>query len=100
MSHNMEEMMPKILFIKSGQQENPVTKVLEKNILDSKVLINSKTLKYMGLELLPIGEATHMVDFAGPDYVLIEVTESEAYELCLEKSGFYLIQDLRPFDVN
>ncbi len=92
--------MPKILFVKSGQHENPVTKVLEKTIQESKTLIKSKTLKYIGSVLSPIGDATHMADFAGPDHVVIEVSESEAKVLGHEKSGFYLIQDLKPSEVS
>ncbi len=91
--------MPKILFVKSGDHEKPVTKVLEKNIHEAKTLIESKTLKYLGLDLSPIGKASRMADFAGPDHVVLEVSESEAEELGKIKAGFHLVQELKPSEV-
>ena len=91
--------MPKILFVKSGDHENPVTKVLEKNIQEVKTLTKSKPLKYLGLVLPPIGEASHMADFAGPDHVVLEVSESEAEELGKINPGFHLVQELKPSEV-
>lgn len=92
--------MPKILFVKSGDHEYPVTKVIEKDIHEVQALINSETLKYLGSAVSPIGEATRMADFAGPDHVVLEVSESEAETLGKINPGFYLVQQLKPSEVS
>ncbi|MEW8052074.1 MAG: hypothetical protein AB2809_17075 [Candidatus Thiodiazotropha sp.] len=91
--------MPKLLFVKSGDHEEPVTKVLKKNIYETRSIIKSKRLKYLGLVLSPIGEESRMADFAGPVHVVLEVSESEAVELADICTGFHLVEELKPAEV-
>ena len=48
--------MAKILFVKSGAHENPVTKTSEADVRKAKVLIGTRQTKFLGSALEPIGE--------------------------------------------
>lgn len=91
--------MPIILLVKSGRAENPVTKKIEKDVNTIKILLTKHKLRYLGTELPPIEATARMSDYAGPQYVVLEVTESEANTLALNKSGFYLVSDLNPAEI-
>jgi hypothetical protein len=91
--------MPNILFVKSGKHETQVTNTISKDIHQSRCLIKSKELKYLGLNLPPIGVASHMAEYAGPDHVVLEVSKSDAIELGNMNPGYHLIKELKPNEV-
>lgn len=91
--------MPKRLLVKSGKVENPVTSESEQDLNKTRDLLAKRKLQYLGTELPIIGETTRMVEFAGPEHVVLKISESEASELGLKKSGFYLVQNLKPAEV-
>lgn len=88
-----------IKLVKSGNVDDQVTKILEMEPKQVKSQIGNRTLRYIGLELVPIGEATRMSPFAGPDYVVLNVKANDKGELGLQKTGFYLVEDLNPSDL-
>ncbi len=92
--------MAKILFVKSGEHENPVTKTSEADVKITKMLIGTRKTKFIGSTLEPIGEKSRMSDYAGPDHVVLELSESEAVELELVNgSGLYVVDGLSPAEV-
>jgi len=88
-----------VLLVKSGNVDNPVTKILEMEPKQVKSQIGNRTLRYIGLELEPIGEATRMSAYAGPDHVVLNVKANNKDELGLQKAGFYLVADVNPSDL-
>ena len=92
--------MAKILFVKSGAHENPVTKSSEADVKKIKTLIGARKTKFIGSTLEPIGEKSRMADYAGPDHVVLELSGPEAVELELvDGSGLYVVSGLSPAEV-
>ena len=91
--------MSKLLLVRSGSSENPVTNIIEFRIDDIKHFIANRTLHFLGMELVTIGETRRMSDFVGPDHVVLELVEAEKEELNRDEAGFYLIEGLSPSDV-
>lgn len=58
------------------------------------------TLEYLGSDLSPIGDGSRMADYAGPEYVVLEVSISEAEELDKLEPGFHLVRELKPSDID
>lgn len=92
--------MAKLLFIKYGAHENPITKSSNKNIDEIKNIIGKCKTRFIGKELTPIGESTRMSDFSSPDCIALELTEPESNELKTKNGlGFYLVENLKPSEV-
>ncbi len=88
----------RILFVRSGRHDDPVTKVIESDASAVDRLIAGHQLKHLGVRLPPIGESTALQDFAGPDYVVLDVPRG-AEVTGVDKPGLYLVADLRPSQV-
>jgi hypothetical protein len=91
--------MSKLLLVRSGASENPVTKTIELSVDEIKHFIVNRRLRFLGNKLVPIGETNRMSDFVGPDHVVLELEEAEKEELNIDEVGFYLIEGLSPSDV-
>jgi len=89
----------KVLFVKSGNVDNSITKILEMDPKQVKSQIGNRRLHCVGLELVSINEATRMSACAGPDHVVLNVRANDKDELGLQKAGFYLVADMKPSDL-
>ena len=88
----------RVLLVRSGQHEEPVTRVieLEANAVDD--LIAGHRLKFLGARLPEIGEGGALQDFTGPDHVVVDLPRG-ALLAGAEDPGLYLVQDLKPASI-
>jgi hypothetical protein len=94
--------MSKLLFAKSGKQEDPVTNSQELEVDDLKPIIGNRELIYLGppaKELPPLGQPSKFDGSKGTDCMVILVSKIEASSLNCSYSGFYLVDGLRPSEV-
>jgi hypothetical protein len=86
----------RILFVKSGHHDSPVTKAIDADLPRVNTLIAGRHLKFLGLDMpvLP-GETSALSDFAGPDHVVLEVPPG-AEIAGAKESGLYLVIGVRP----
>jgi hypothetical protein len=87
--------MMRVLLVKAGKQDNPVTK--EVDIEESRVAkaIAGHELKFLGATLRHIGKATHMSDFSGPDHVVLDASAGSNLP-GVDQRGYYLVVGLPP----
>ena len=85
----------RVLFVKAGEHDNPVTR--EVDIEERRVAkaIVGRQLKFLGATLPPIGKKTHMSDFSGPDYVVLDVSAGSNLP-GVDQRGYYLVAGLLP----
>lgn len=85
----------RVLFVKAGEHDNPVTK--EADIEESRVAkaIAGRQLKFLSATLPPIGKETHMSDFSGPDYVVLDASGGSNLP-GVDQRGYYLVVGLLP----
>jgi transcriptional regulator with XRE-family HTH domain len=85
----------RILLVRSGTHDEPVTAVIESDETKVNSLIAGRRLRFLGARLRVIGENTRMSSFAGPRYVVLEIPVG-ANLPGAEQPGLYLVQDLAP----
>ena len=91
--------MRRMLFVKSGKHENPVTKTTEVDEPTIVGLVNwSGALRYLGDTLSPLGEASKLGAFAGPDHVVLQLP-ADGLAAKLNGAGFYLVPTIHPSDL-
>jgi len=85
----------RVLFVKAGEHDNQVTK--EADIEEGQVaeLVAGHQLKFLGATLPPIGKETHMSDYSGPDYVVLDASTGSSLP-SLDQRGYYLVVGLPP----
>jgi hypothetical protein len=85
----------RILFVRTGIQPQPVTRILESDGQQVHLIIKGHSLKYIGNRLRPIGEtsAPHIVD--GPEFVVLDIPKGVAVAGA-DRPGLFLVCDLRP----
>lgn len=90
-----EEATMRVLFVKAGKHDNAVTK--EADIEESRVAkaITGCQLKFLGATLPTIGKETHMSDFSGPDYVVLDASAGSNLP-SVDQRGYYLVVGLLP----
>ena len=87
--------MTRVLFVKSGKHENPITKATEMEDTRVAKAIAGHKLKFLGSTLPPIGEVTRMSQFSGPDNVVLDTRASTGLP-GVDERGFYLVVGLAP----
>ncbi len=85
----------RVLLVRSGRHDEPVTKVLELDAHDVGRLVAGHQLKPLGNRLPVIGEAGGLQAFTGPDHVVLDVPRGLALNGSNEP-GLYLVADLSP----
>ena len=85
----------RILLVRSGEHEAPVTKAIVADEAQANKLIAGHQLKYLGARLPPIGETSRLASFTGPQYVVLEVSPG-ANISGAQEAGLYLVQDMAP----
>jgi transcriptional regulator with XRE-family HTH domain len=85
----------RILLVRSGKHEAPVTKAIEADEAQANRLVVGHHLKYLGTRLPPIGETSRLASFTGPQYVVLEVSPGVKVSGAQE-AGLYLVQDMAP----
>lgn len=91
--------MAELLLVRSGNAENPVTERFDVAVDGLQRLIGPRRLHYLGTGLPPIGETSRVSEFADPDHVVVNVTESDMKDLRVADRGFYIVEGLSPADV-
>jgi hypothetical protein len=85
----------RILLVRSGIHESPVTKTFESDEAQASRLVAGHRLKYLGTRLRPIGESRPLAAYSGPDHVVLEVAPGADISGAAEP-GLYLVLDLHP----
>ena len=85
----------RILLVRAGAHEVPVTKAIETDETQANKLIAGHLLKYLGTRLPPIGETSPLASYTGPQHVVLEVSQG-ANVSGAEEPGLYLIRDFAP----
>lgn len=91
--------MIRVLFVKSGPGENRIT--LKGDASEDQVakLRGGRSLKGLGARLGVIGSPTGKTDFAGPEYVVLDVPVGASVPGATE-AGYYLVLDLHPSQID
>ena len=87
--------MIRVLFVKSGKHEDPITKATEMEETRVAKAIEVHKLKFLGSTLPPIGESTRMSQFSGPNHVVLDARASTGLR-GVDEHGFYLVVGLAP----
>jgi transcriptional regulator with XRE-family HTH domain len=85
----------RILLVRSGAHETPVTKAIEADEAQANRLVAGYHLKYLGTRLPPIGETSRLTSFTGPQHVVLEVSPG-ANVSGAQEPGLYLVRDMAP----
>ena len=85
----------RILMVRSGAHEAPVTKTIEADEAQANKLIVGHRLKYLGTRLPPIGETSRLASYAEPEHVVLEIP-SGVNVSGAQESGLYLVLDMSP----
>jgi hypothetical protein len=85
----------RILLVRSGIHEAPVTKTIEADEVQANKLIAGHHLKYLGTRLPPIGETSRLASYTGSQYVVLEVSQG-ANVAGAQEPGLYLVRDMAP----
>jgi transcriptional regulator with XRE-family HTH domain len=85
----------RILLVRSGAHEAPVTKVIEADEVQANKLVSGHHLEYLGTRLPPIGETSRLASYTGPQHVVLEVSPG-ANVSGAQQPGLYLVRDMAP----
>jgi transcriptional regulator with XRE-family HTH domain len=85
----------RILLVRSGPDEAPVTKVIESDAVQVKELIAGQRLKYLGARLPVLGQSSRFGSYTAPDHVVLELPPGVDV-LGAEEPGLYLVRDFSP----
>ena len=85
----------RILLVRSGAHEAPVTKAIEADEVQANKLVAGHHLEYLGSRLPPIGETSRLASYTGPQHVVLEVSPG-ANVLGAQEPGLYLVRDMAP----
>lgn len=85
----------RILFVRSGVHEAPVTKAIEADDAQANRLIAGHRLKHLGARLPVLGESGRLASCTGPEYVVLEIPPG-ASVWGAQEPGLYLVLDLAP----
>jgi hypothetical protein len=85
----------RILLVRSGAHEAPVTKAIEADEAQANKLVAGHQLKYLGTRLPPIGETSRLASYTGPQHVVLEVSPG-ANVSGAQEPGLYLVRDMAP----
>jgi hypothetical protein len=85
----------RILLVRSGTHEAPVTKAIEADEAQANRLVAGYHLKYLGARLPPMGETSRLAAYTGPQHVVLEVSPG-ANVSGAQESGLYLVRDMAP----
>ena len=85
----------RILLVRSGAHEAPVTKAIEADEAQANKLVAGHHLKYLGTRLPPIAETSRLASFTGPQHVVLEVSPG-ANVTGAREPGLYLVRDMAP----
>lgn len=91
--------MIRVLFVKSGQGENRITRTGNADEGQVAKLRGGRGLKALGTSLPVIGSGTARADFAGPDHVVLDAPARAGIPGATE-AGYYLVLDLHPSQVD
>jgi hypothetical protein len=100
MVRKRDNIMARLLFVKSGNIDNAVTNIFDKSLNEVKCIVQNKTIKYLASDLPPIGFACRLTDFTGPEHAVIQLSKVEAQTLGQIESGFYLIEGINPSEIS
>jgi transcriptional regulator with XRE-family HTH domain len=85
----------RILLVRSGAHEAPVTKAIEADEVQANKLVAGHHLEYLGSRLPPIGETSRLASYTGPQHVVLEVSPG-ANVSGAQEPGLYLVRDMAP----
>lgn len=85
----------RLLLVRSGTHEAPVTKAIDTDEKRAKDLAAGHPLKYLGTRLPVIGDASSLASYSGPKHVVLEIPSGKSLA-GLQEPGLYLVQDLTP----
>jgi hypothetical protein len=85
----------RILLVRSGTHEAPVTKTIESDEAEVTKLIAGQRLKYLGTRLPVIGQSGRLGSYTGPDHVVLELPPGVGISGA-DEPGLYLIRDFAP----
>ena len=85
----------RILLVRSGTHEAPVTKAIEADEAQANKLVAGHHLQYLGARLPPIGETSRLAAYTGPQHVVLEVSPG-ANVSGAQEPGLYLVRDMAP----
>jgi transcriptional regulator with XRE-family HTH domain len=85
----------RILLVRSGAHEAPVTKAIEADEVQANKLVAGHHLQYLGTRLPPIGETSRLDSYTGPQHVVLEVSPG-ANVSGAQEPGLYLVRDMAP----
>jgi hypothetical protein len=83
----------RILLVRAGSHEEPVTKVIESDESQVKKLVAGRRLKHLGARLPVIGQSSPLGSYKGPEHVVLELPPGTNIPGAQE-SGLYLVIDL------
>jgi transcriptional regulator with XRE-family HTH domain len=85
----------RILLVRSGAHEAPVTKAIEADEVQANKLVAGHHLEYLGSRLPRIGETSRLASYTGPQHVVLEVSPG-ANVSGAQEPGLYLVRDMAP----
>ena len=85
----------RVLFVKSGRDEDSVTKTTEVAAAQISELTAGHRLKFLGSRLPSLGESSALHAFAGPDHVVLDVPRGVGV-VGSGMPGLYLVEGLHP----
>lgn len=85
----------RILLVRSGTHEVPVTKSIESDEAQANKIVAGHRLRYLGIRLPVIGESSSLASYSGPEHVVLEIPEGVNVSGA-QKPGLYLVRDMTP----
>ncbi len=85
----------RILLVRSGAHEAPVTKVVEADEAQANRLVAGHLLKHLGARLPVLGDSRRLASYTGPEHVVLEIPPGASVSGAQEP-GLYLVLDLAP----
>jgi hypothetical protein len=85
----------RVLLVRSGRHDDPVTKVIEMEVDATDRLVAGHRLKRLGVRLSVIGETSPPQIISGPEHVVLDVPRGITLSGA-EEPGLYLVTGLPP----
>jgi hypothetical protein len=89
----------RILLVRSGTHEVPVTKTLESDEARANKIVAGHRLRYLGTRLPVIGESSPLGAYSGPAHVVLEISAGASVSGA-QAPGLYLVRDMSPEQVD
>jgi plasmid maintenance system antidote protein VapI len=89
----------RILLVRAGSHETPVTKAIESDEAQVRKLVAGHRLKHLGARLPVLGESGRLASYTGPEHVVLEIPPGANIPGTREP-GLYLVIDLPPEQVS